>query len=200
MVVVDGTSTGPGEWNESSISQLLRTAVWQLLVGGGVVATVVGLITLIWPRATLIVVGVLFGVYLLAYGVTQLVGAFAPHAPVSLRAVLVLSGTLSMLLGLMCFRSVTQSLLLLAFWIGFSWLLRGISLTTAAVAGPAGPARTWSLFVGVLSVLAGITVVVWPFPSIASLTVVSGIWLLVIGVAEVIHGLQVRRHIITSAA
>ncbi|MGY0057481.1 HdeD family acid-resistance protein [Streptomyces sp. LZ34] len=179
---------------ESKVADLLGAAAWRFLVAGGVVATAVGVVTLSLPGATLAVVGALFGIYLLAYGVTQLVGGFGPHLPVFSRALHVLSGTLSVLLGLMCFRGPEQSVLLLAVWIGFGWLLSGVTLTAAAVSGPARPMRGWSGFLGVLTALAGLMVVLWPFASIAALALVAGVWLVVIGVTEVVHGIQVRRH------
>ncbi|MEU1369221.1 DUF308 domain-containing protein [Streptomyces sp. NPDC005803] len=195
MVIANEAPSGSSRWNESRVADLLGSAAWKIMVGGGVVAAAVGLVTLIWPGATLAVVGTLFGVYLLAYGVTQLVGAFGPHAPGSSRALLVLSGSLSVLLGLMSFRSVAQSVLLLAVWIGFGWLLSGITMTVTAVSGPDRPLRAWSGLLGVLTLLAGLTVVIWPFSSIATLAIVAGVWLVVIGVTEIVHGAQVRRHL-----
>ncbi|MFE9445423.1 HdeD family acid-resistance protein [Streptomyces sp. NPDC006602] len=199
MVIANEAPGGPGQWNESKVVDLLGSAAWKVMVAGGVVAAAIGLVTLVWPGATLAVVGVLFGVYLLAYGVTQLVGAFGPHAPGGSRALLVLSGSLSVLLGLMAFRSVAQSLLLLAVWIGFGWLLSGISMTVTAVSGPARPTSVWSGLLGVLTTLAGLTVVIWPFSSVATLAIVAGIWLVVIGATEIVHGIQIRCHITTSA-
>ncbi|MBO1334387.1 HdeD family acid-resistance protein [Streptomyces sp. VRA16 Mangrove soil] len=196
MDIANEASSGTG-WNESRIVDLLGAAAWKVMVGGGVVAAAVGVVALVWPGATLAVVGVLFGVYLLAYGVTQLVGAFGPHVPGSYRALSVLSGTLSVLLGLMSFRSVAQSLFLLAIWIGFGWLLSGVSMIMVAVSGSERPLRAWSGLLGAVTLLAGLTVVIWPFSSIATLTIVAGIWLVVIGVTEVVHGVQVRRRTTT---
>lgn len=105
---------------------------WQILLTMGLATTALGVIALVWPGATLRVLGVLFGVYLLATGVFELAGAFGTHVPRHLRAMHFLTGALSILLGLICFRGALESILLLALWIGFSWLLRGIMETAAA--------------------------------------------------------------------
>jgi uncharacterized membrane protein HdeD (DUF308 family) len=48
------------------------------------------------------------------------------------------------------------------------------------------------VFFGILAVIAGIVLITAPFTSIAALTLVSGIWLVVLGVMEVVHAIQLR--------
>jgi uncharacterized membrane protein HdeD (DUF308 family) len=167
-------------------------AAWQVLLTAGLAAIVLGLLVLVWPKATLAVVGALFGVYLLISGIFQLVGAFGAHVPRSMRVLGFISGAVSVFLGLICFRGPAQSILLLALWIGFAWLLRGVMHTAMAVQDEEIPARGWQIFLGVISALAGIVLIVSPFGSIAALTLVTGVWLIVLGIVEVIHGIQLR--------
>ncbi|MFE7601978.1 HdeD family acid-resistance protein [Streptomyces sp. NPDC057494] len=171
---------------------MLAGFAWQALLVAGLVSLVLGVLVLAWPEATLKVVGVLFGVYLLLSGVVQLVAAFGTHTTTALRVMAFISGALSILLGLFCFRGATQSILLLALWIGIGWLFRGIMQTVAAASDPATPARGWQIFLGVVSALAGIVLIVSPLESAAVLTVLGGIWLLVVGVAEIVTAFMVR--------
>lgn len=129
----------------------LAGAAWQALLVAGLVSVVLGILVLVWPDASLRVAGVLFGLYLLFSGVMQLVAAFGTHATTALRVMAFISGALSILLGLFCFRGAMQSTLLLALWIGISWLFRGITQTVAAASDPAMPARGWQIFLGVVS-------------------------------------------------
>jgi uncharacterized membrane protein HdeD (DUF308 family) len=170
----------------------VANAAWQVLVATGAAAILLGIVTLAWTGATLVVVGALFGIYLLASGILQLAAAFAAHVPGQLRVLGLVSGGLSVVLGLLCFRGPAQSILLLALWIGFGWLLRGAMMTSAALANPALPARNWQALFGVITLIAGIVLVVSPFSSIATLAVVAGIWLIALGAMEVVHGLQLR--------
>ncbi|MFK0211755.1 HdeD family acid-resistance protein [Streptomyces sp. NPDC090298] len=171
---------------------MLAGFAWQALVVAGLVSLVLGVLVLAWPEATLKVVGVLFGVYLLLSGVVQLVAAFGTHATTALRVMAFISGALSILLGLFCFRGAAQSILLLALWIGIGWLFRGIMQTVAAASDPTMPARGWQVFLGVVSALAGVVLIVSPLTSAAVLTVLGGIWLLVVGVSEIVTAFMVR--------
>ncbi|CAM5310901.1 Membrane protein OS=Streptomyces antimycoticus OX=68175 GN=SANT12839_086260 PE=4 SV=1 [Streptomyces antimycoticus] len=179
----------------ATVQNMLSDTAWQVLVAAGVVAIALGIMVLAWPGATLVVIGALFGAYLLISGIFQLVGAFGAHLPRHLRVLSFVTGALSVLLGLLCFRGPAQSILLLALWIGFAWLLRGVMQTATAISGEGMPARGWHLFLGVLTILGGIILIVAPFGSITALTVVAGIWLLALGIIEIMHGIQLRAHL-----
>ncbi|MFI9207892.1 HdeD family acid-resistance protein [Streptomyces sp. NPDC053253] len=171
---------------------MLAGAAWQALLVAGLASVVLGILVLVWPDASLRVAGVLFGLYLLFSGVMQLVAAFGTHATTALRVMAFISGALSILLGLFCFRGAMQSTLLLALWIGIGWLFRGITQTVAAASDSAMPARGWQIFLGVVSAIAGVVLIVSPLESAAVLTVLVGIWLLVVGVVEAATAFMIR--------
>jgi uncharacterized membrane protein HdeD (DUF308 family) len=174
--------------------QRLARDAWQAVLLIGISAVLLGTLVLAWPGATLVVLGVLFGIYLLVSGVLQIVAAFGTHAEASLRVLAFISGALSIALGVFCFRSAFESILLLAVWIGVAWLFRGIAQTAAAASDAAMPARGWQLFAGIVGTLAGLIVIASPFNSIGVLTVFAGIWLVVTGVAEIVSSLRIRSH------
>ncbi|MEU3792053.1 HdeD family acid-resistance protein [Streptomyces fructofermentans] len=177
---------------EGPLFLLARTA-WQAVLAAGIAALALGAVVLAWPEATLRAAGVVFGLYLVVSGVLQLAAAFGTHAATSLRVMAFISGAVSLLLGLFCFRGEMRSILLLALWIGIGWLFRGVTQTMAAVSDPSVPARGWQITLGVLSLLAGIVLIVAPLESVAVLTVVGGCWLLVIGLTEIVTALYLRR-------
>ncbi|XLE02471.1 HdeD family acid-resistance protein [Streptomyces sp. 184] len=171
---------------------MLARGAWQTVLLAGVAALVLGVLALAWPGETLRVVGILFGVYLVVSGVMQLVAAFGTHASTALRVMAFISGALCILLGLLCFRSALQSILLLALWIGIGWLFRGITQAVAAGSDEAMPARGWQIGLGVISALAGIVLIVSPLTSIALLTYLAGAWLLAVGVIEIVTAMRIR--------
>jgi uncharacterized membrane protein HdeD (DUF308 family) len=177
----------------SPLQRLARDA-WQAVLLIGISAALLGALVLAWPGATLVVLGVLFGIYLLVSGVLQIAAAFGTHAEASLRVLAFISGALSIMLGVFCFRSAFESILLLAVWIGVAWLFRGIAQTAAAASDVAMPARGWQLFAGIVGTIAGLVVIASPFNSIGILTVFAGIWLIVTGVAEIVSSLRIRSH------
>ncbi|MDX2561790.1 HdeD family acid-resistance protein [Streptomyces sp. TX20-6-3] len=170
----------------------LAGAAWQALLFAGFASLVLGIIVLVWPDATLFVAGLLFGLFLLVSGVLQLVTAFGTHVTTALRVMAFISGALSILLGLLCFRGATQSILLLALWIGIGWLFRGITETLAAASDPTMPARGWHVFLGIVNALAGVVLIVSPLESARVLMILGGIWLLAVGAVEIVTAFQVR--------
>lgn len=183
-----------GEPPLSNLTLMLANASWQLAVTAGVAAIILGVLVLAWPGETLVVVGALFAAYLLIYGIFQLAATFGRHVPGPMRALSFLSGSVSILLGLICLRGAAESILLLAFWIGIGWLLRGFSLLTQALAYEM-PGRGWQIFLSAMTILAGIVTIVAPLASIVALTVLTGVWLLIIGASEIAHGIGLRKHL-----
>jgi uncharacterized membrane protein HdeD (DUF308 family) len=170
----------------------LSTAAWQVVLVTGVASLVLGVLVLVWPGASVFAAGILFGVYLVISGVFQLASAFGTHRTTSLRVLAFISGALSLLLGLFCFRGPMQSTLLLALWIGIGWLIRGVTQTLAAAHDRTMPARGWHVFLGVVTFVAGIVLIDSPFESVSVLTLVGGIWLTAVGVIEIITAVRIR--------
>ncbi len=170
----------------------LASASWKVLMVAGLAAVALGVVILAWPHITLAVVGAVFGVYLLLSGIAQLITAFTLPLSPGLRVVWVVSGAASVLLGLICFRGPLQSVLLLALWIGFSWLFRGAALAAGAASEPTAPARPWQIVLGIGAAIAGIVLIVSPFGSLLALAIVAGAWLIVVGVMELLAA--VRAH------
>ncbi|MEU6009710.1 HdeD family acid-resistance protein [Streptomyces sp. NPDC047453] len=165
---------------------------WQILLTMGLASIALGVVALVWPGATLRVAGVLFGIYLLVTGVFQLAGAFGTHVPRHLRVLHFITGAVSILLGLISFRGTLESILLLALWIGFSWLLRGTTETAAAASAQEMPARGWHVAFGIIGSLAGVVMIIMPFASIATLTLVVGVMAIVLGLTEIVRAIRTR--------
>ncbi|MGW5572716.1 HdeD family acid-resistance protein [Nocardia thailandica] len=171
--------------------QALAKKTWQTILITGILAVILGVIVLVWPGPTLLVAGILFGVYMVVSGIFQLIAAFT-HVPTSLRVLSFISGVLSLVIGIFCFRDDLTSVLLLGLWIGISWLFRGVTVLFAALSEPSYDGRGWQIFYGVISAVAGVILIVWPIGSLSTLVVVVGIFLIVIGVMEVVTAFGVR--------
>lgn len=192
-----GAGTGAGTAHEPEPAfegplHALSRAAWQVVLVTGVCSLILGVLVLVWPDAPLFVSGVLFGLYLLISGVFQLVSAFGTHRTTSLRVLAFISGTLSVVLGLFCFRRPMQSVLLLALWIGIGWLIRGITQTLAAASDKSMPARGWQIFLGIVTVIGGIVLIDSPIESVTVLMWLGGCWLVVVGVVEIALALRIR--------
>ncbi|HEU5331916.1 MAG TPA: DUF308 domain-containing protein [Actinocrinis sp.] len=191
----DHGGPGGGPWAggpEGRLGQLARFG-WHTALAVGVIAMVLGIIVLAWPDSTLVVVGVLFGLYLLIAGIGQIVMAAGAHVSGGLRALGFVSGALFILLGLMCFRSSFRSVALLGIWVGIGWLFRGTAGAFSAMDAPAVPGRGLAVFFSVIMALAGVVLIVDPIASLATLAVLAGIWLVILGAMEIGHAVVLRR-------
>ncbi len=189
-----GMTTSEKTVFEGPLRQLARNA-WQLLLLIGILTVALGVIVLAWPGKTLVVAGVLFGIYLVVSGIGYVFAAFGAHAGAAMRVLMFLGGAVSLVLGFFCFRDKLESILLLALWIGIGWLFRGITLLAAALSFDHLPARGWQALAGAIIIIGGGVLIIYPFDSIAILTLVAGWWLIVIGIIDVIDALQVRHRL-----
>jgi uncharacterized membrane protein HdeD (DUF308 family) len=130
------------------------------------------------------------GIYLVVSGVAQVIFAFSLPVSAASRILLFVSGAASLVLAVLAFRHFGEgyAILLLAIWIGVGFVFRGV----AAISDPRLPGRGWAIFFGVITILAGIVVLGYPFDSLVTLTLVTGIWLIVIGVMEIISSFGIR--------
>ncbi|MEV6432649.1 HdeD family acid-resistance protein [Nocardia sp. NPDC051463] len=173
--------------------QVLARSAWQSVLVTGILSVILGVLILVWPGKTLLVAGIIFGIYLVVSGVLQLLAAFGAPASAGMRVLSFITGVLSIVIGVFCFRDELASILLLGIWIGIAWLFRGVASAMAAISEPGLPGRGWIGFFGVITAIAGIVLIVWPVASVATLAWVAGIWLVVLGIMEIITSFGVRR-------
>ncbi|NEW37386.1 HdeD family acid-resistance protein [Nocardia cyriacigeorgica] len=173
--------------------QALARAAWQSILVTGLLSVILGILILVWPGKTLLVAGIIFGIYLVVSGLLQLLAAFAAPASTGMRVLYFITGVLSIVIGVFCFRDELTSILLLGLWIGIGWLFRGIAVAMAALSEPDLPGRGWQGFFGVITAIAGVVLIVWPVESITTLAVVAGIWLIVLGIIEMVTAFGVRK-------
>lgn len=183
-----GSSGDPGDVLEA----VGRSWGWLLMLG--VLTLLFGVVLLVWPGKTLVVIAVFLGIYLLVSGIFQIVAGFATSGlDGGMRALAVVAGIVSVLLGLFAFRSIAHSVVLLVLLIGFGWLFRGLVRMIAAIADKTTVARGWQIAEGLLGALAGVVILIWPAPSLQVLAWISGIIFVLLGLIEVVAAFKVRR-------
>ncbi|WP_369805014.1 HdeD family acid-resistance protein [Mycobacterium sp. IS-836] len=169
--------------------------LWKSTLLSGILSLILGILVLAWPGISVLVAAIWFGVYLLITGIAQVVFAFSLHVTAGSRILLFISGAAALILAVLAFRHFGQgyAVLLLAIWIGVGFIFRGVATTISAISDPTLPGRGWSIFVGVISLLAGIVVIASPFDSIITLALVVGVWFVVIGVFEIVSSFGIRK-------
>ncbi|HXY67327.1 MAG TPA: HdeD family acid-resistance protein [Mycobacterium sp.] len=179
---------------ETTAVPRLLPHLWKSTLVSGILALALGVLVLAWPGETILIAAILFGIYLLVTGFAQVFFAFSLHVSAGGRILLFISGAASLVLAVLCFRHFGEgyAILLLAIWIGVGFIFRGVATSISAISDPTLPGRGWQIFLGVISLLAGIVMIGSPFESLAILTLVVGIWLIVIGAFEIVSSFGVR--------
>ena len=169
--------------------------LWKTVLAWGVSSVLLGVVVLIWPGISIEVAAILFGAYLLVSGIAQVISGFTLDVPGGERLLLFVSGGLSLILGVLAFRHLGQgyAILLLAIWIGVGFIFQGVAETALAVSYKGLPGRGWHIFMGIVSVIAGMIVMASPFDSIVVLAIVAGGWLVVLGICQIVWSLQARK-------
>lgn len=169
--------------------------LWKARLASGLIALALGVVVLVWPGETILVAAVLFGLFLVLSGIIEVVLAFTLDVSVGHRILLFISGVLSVILGVLAFRHFGQgyAILLLAIWIGVAFIFQGVSETALAISHRAVPGRGWLIFGGVIGIIAGMVVLAWPFGSIVVLALVTGIWLVIVGISRIVSAVRARK-------
>jgi uncharacterized membrane protein HdeD (DUF308 family) len=165
---------------------------WKAAFVLGLITLVLGAIVTARPTQSLTVIAVLLGVIMVVSGVFHIVRALDGRE--NERVWRGISGVLFIVAGLVLIRHLHLSLALIGLFIGFTWIIQGVSaLMEGASRGGTRSERGWSLFFGVLSLIAGIVVVAAPIASVAALTIFMGVWFMVMGFMEMLGALLGRR-------
>src|ERR1700754_3558817 len=153
--------------------------LWKSGLALGVLNFLLGAVVLVWPGDAIVVASLVFGVYLLVSGIAQAIAAFSVHMSLASRILFFVSGALSVALGYFAFRDFDNGAAggMVATWIGVGFIIQGVTATALAIEVPALPERGWYVFVGILTVIAGVVTLVWPISSVVVLAVTGGMWL-----------------------
>ena len=172
-------------------------AWWRrLAMLGGVISVVLGLILMIWPEATLTVVAVLVGLWLLLAGAVRIAqAAFIPEGRgAGSRVLQAIVGVLFVVLGVVCMRNLTKSLVLVGLIIGVGWLFGGVIEIFAAFSPLThGWGRVGALLLGLITITGAFVVMFWPAPSLTVLVWLAGLWFVAIGLAQLLLAWQADR-------
>ena len=172
-------------------------AWWRrLALMGGIVSLVLGLVLMIWPDATLTVVAIVVGLWLLLAGAVTLgQAAFIPEGrSAGNRVMKAITGLLLVILGVVCMKNLTKSLVLVAVIIGIGWLIGGIIEIFAAFSPHTrGWGRVGAILLGLVSIAGALVVIFWPEPSLRVIVWITGLWFVLIGVLQLILAWRAAR-------
>lgn len=142
---------------------------WGWVLAFGIITLLAGLLTLAWPGRTIVVIAVLFGIQLVVAGIFRFVAAIAvDDERGGTRVLLALLGVLSFIVGLYALRNVLVTIAALALLLGIFWIVSGAMEAFTALSHRGMQGRGWTIVMGLLSIVAGAVVLVYPGISLAN--------------------------------
>lgn len=168
---------------------------WWAIALRGAAALIFGILALVWPSITVLVLVTLFGAYALVDGAFALATAiFGRDRSGASRAWLAVEGLAGIIIGILTFvwPGVTTLVLL---WLIAGWaVVTGVLEVVAAIRLRRELRGEWMLILsGLLSVLFGILLMVWPAAGALAVTVLIGAYAIVFGVVLLALSLRLRR-------
>jgi uncharacterized membrane protein HdeD (DUF308 family) len=164
---------------------------WWALVLRGLAAVIFGILAYVWPGITFAVLVLLFGAYALWDGVFALIGAFRTQG--DRRWALILEGLVGIGAGLVTFfwpgAATLAVLTIIAAWA----IITGVFEIISAIRLREEIEGEWFLLIGgVLSVLFGIALAIWPVAGLVAVTWMIGSYAIIFGILLTVLGLRLR--------
>ena len=175
---------------QASVYQELKSYWWLLLVSG-IVSILIGAALLFWPGKTLTVVGFLIGIWMLFFGIMLfLIALFGGEA--DSRWLLALVGVTGIVLGIVVMRNPSETIGIIVLIAAIFWIITGLVDVFRGIGDGDMENRGWVIVGGVIAVLAGAVVLLWPAASVLVLAIIAGIYFIVDGIMQIIAGFQVK--------
>lgn len=174
--------------------QSAAKAAWWILLIRGVLTAIFGLIALFSPGIALLTLVFVFGFYAILEGVTAVVLGIRARGTEAHWVWAIVQGVISVIAGVIALVWPGLTALALLFVIAFWAIVLGISEVGHAFAERQAGVDPWgwTLAAGVLNVIFGIVLLVWPAPGILALVWLVGIFALVGGLTLVGWAFRVR--------
>ncbi len=163
---------------------------WGLIVVMGVLSVILGTLAIVYPGATIVTISIFFAAWLFVSGIFSLIGSFRRDGDTGSRVLSAILGVISIIVGWVLLREPFQSVEVFIFVIGIFFLIQGVMTFIGAFAHKEG--RNWAIISGLLGIVAGIIVLTYPISSAVTLALIGGIWLIILGIMQVIAGVRLR--------
>jgi len=163
-------------------------SLWWLVMLFGVAVLGVGIFFVASPHETLSTFTVIAGILLLVDGVVAVIASIFRRGEG--RGMLAMIGVLSAIAGLVLIKKPFGALVVFALIFGVWLIVAGVVRFVAAFGEPEG--RAGNIAIAIFDVIAGIVILSWPGPSLATLAVIIGIVLIFRGALWIGAGWELR--------
>lgn len=183
----------------SVASEYTLVSTWRKIsLIGGLLSIALGLILMVWPGKTVLVLTALVGVWLLVLGVTRLADVITRRrqdgAANAGRLFGAFAGAIYLCAGVLVLANLDGSLRYMAVLFGVIWICAGLSEAVDGLARVGGAwVRTAAVLTGLINISIGILVLVLPGISLLVLAEIAAIWLILLGVIQLYASYKAHR-------
>jgi uncharacterized membrane protein HdeD (DUF308 family) len=166
---------------------------WWTYAVRGVVAVIFGILAFIWPGQTILALVLVFGAYALVDGIFAVFAGIASRRYFKRWWAVLLEGLVGIVIGLLTFFWSNITALVLLYLIAAWALITGIFEIVAAIQLRRVITGEWMYILGgLLSILFGILLFVFPAAGAVSIIWVIGVYAIVFGISEIIFAFRLR--------
>jgi uncharacterized membrane protein HdeD (DUF308 family) len=166
---------------------------WWAFALRGLLAIIFGVLALIWPGATLLTLVLLFGAYTLVDGIFAVIAGIRSYGSNERWWAVLLEGLAGILIGLLTFFWPGVTAFVLLYFIAAWAIVTGILEIIAAIRlREVITGEGWMILSGILSVLFGVLLFVFPSAGALSLVWLIGAYAIVFGVVLLILAFRLR--------
>jgi len=111
----------------TGVSTIGENKYWWAMIAEGFIGLAVAFITFVWPGITALALVLIIGIWAIVSGVLAILGAFSKEVETSNKALQILGGVLSIILGLILLSTPGIGLLTIVWVLGIYGIIYGIS-------------------------------------------------------------------------
>ena len=188
----DSAASDDRSFMDANLKSVANT-VWWLVLLRGIFMAIFGIIALVSPGIALLALVWLFGIYAILDGIAAIaIGIRARGEPQWVWTIV--QGVVSVLAGVIALIWPGLTALALLFVVAFWAIVLGIAEIGGAFASrrSGSTAWGWTLAAGILNVIFGVLLLIWPASGILTLIWLVGIFTLASGIALIVLAFRVR--------
>jgi uncharacterized membrane protein HdeD (DUF308 family) len=165
-----------------------------IAIVAGLIALGAGIVLLAWPDRTIKAVAVVVGIFLIIAGLAQIIDAFVTHRAGTYWGLLALRGLVDLAIGVVAVAWPDITVWALVVLIGLELIIGGLISVVISFRTPKElEARSRFLWRGILAIVAGLVVIIWPDATVWVVALVLGIYLVALGIVLLYAGIQLGK-------
>ena len=167
---------------------------WNVLIFTGIAAVIFGIVAILWPGGTAVTLVLIWGWYALIDGVIEIGAAFRPESGAT-RALLVFTGIIGIVAGLIAIFQPVASAVALAWILGIWLVVRGVVSLFSAFSLKLQTPRWMLVLSAACFILAGVIFIINPGAAALTLSIWLGVLALIWGISILVAGFGLHRSV-----